>query len=288
MISNSRYLIAEAGATGIDWFLFDRKEILSQLQTEGLNPETMLAEGLLTRIGGEVSHWLLGQIPAQTWYYGAGLGNAAYRSLLLDWLRQLLPGTVAETHHDLLAACRATCGDAPGLVAILGTGSIAARWDGKEIAERRGGHGWLFGDEASGADLGKRLIKAGLDGQLPTEIVERLEAFAGMELLEIRRTVYQAEKPGAEMARFAKFVGQERNVPAVLALVEKAMGDFVTETLVPLALAGLAAHFVGSVAAAFEGELRAACQKAALPIVSILPRPGAQLVLWHQARLGYT
>lgn len=279
------YLLAEAGATSVDWFLFNRDGVVDTFKSAGINPETMQSGSLLANIGAELVDWLGSRAIAKAYYYGAGLGNPAFQLAITEWLRDLFPETYVEAGHDLLAAARAACGSQTGLVAILGTGSIAARWDGQTVVERRGGQGWLFGDEGSGAWLGKMLLKAALDGELDPETVQKIEDFAGMPLLDIRKTVYQSEKPGAKMAEFARFVGENRSIPAVNRMVMRGLGEFVEKTMLPLQVDGLSAHFVGSVAEAFAPELRNICANAALPVACIVPRPGEMLVKWHQKSL---
>lgn len=91
-----------------------------------------------------------------------------------------MPGPVAELARNLpFRSCRivndavtATTGalqGEDGIVAILGTGSVFTRQQRGAFAQF-GGHGFLLGDEGSGAVLGRRLLSAALrahDGYAP-------------------------------------------------------------------------------------------------------------------------
>jgi hypothetical protein len=65
---------------------------------------------------------------------------------------------------DTLAACRAACGYDPGIVAILGTGSVLVEYDGSEITNRIGGYGSLIGDEGSGFHFARLVLRSYLNG----------------------------------------------------------------------------------------------------------------------------
>ncbi|QDC08086.1 ATPase [Oceanicola sp. D3] len=83
-----------------------------------------------------------------------------------------LEGVVEE---DRRAAVRGALGERPGHVAGIGTGSYLAR-QGPDGFETIGGHGLVLGDEASGAWMGRALLKAVLaveDGVEPATALTR-------------------------------------------------------------------------------------------------------------------
>jgi N-acetylglucosamine kinase-like BadF-type ATPase len=62
--------------------------------------------------------------------------------------------------NDALVALTAGVGDAPGVVIIAGTGSIAYGRDGNGRAARAGGWGYLLGDEGGGFWIGRSALAA--------------------------------------------------------------------------------------------------------------------------------
>ncbi|MBY6155045.1 ATPase [Vannielia litorea] len=83
-----------------------------------------------------------------------------------------VPGVVEE---DQRAAVRGALGAEPGFVAGIGTGSYLAR-QGEAGFATIGGHGLVLGDEASGAWLGRELLRAVLavaDGMEPETALTR-------------------------------------------------------------------------------------------------------------------
>jgi N-acetylglucosamine kinase-like BadF-type ATPase len=105
--------------------------------------------------------------------------------------------------NDALVALVAGAGDAPGVVIIAGTGSIAYGRNAHGHAARAGGWGYLLGDEGSGFWIGRRALSAvvrAADGRGPaTELSERV--MTHLKLVRpsdlIHETYYRDLKRGA-------------------------------------------------------------------------------------------
>ncbi|WP_372840053.1 BadF/BadG/BcrA/BcrD ATPase family protein, partial [Phaeovulum sp.] len=78
-----------------------------------------------------------------------------------DGLAQELPFARARIESDVVIAIKGALGDAPGIVATIGTGSVFARQQGSELRVI-GGWGLTLGDEGSGAWLGRALCARAL------------------------------------------------------------------------------------------------------------------------------
>ena len=76
-------------------------------------------------------------------------------------LRAGLPFTALRVESDALIALKGALRDGDGIVAAVGTGSVFARQLGG-IITIIGGHGFVLGDEGSGAWLGRALLAASL------------------------------------------------------------------------------------------------------------------------------
>src|SRR4029078_252707 len=64
--------------------------------------------------------------------------------------------------HDALIALVGGAGDAPGIVLIAATGSIAYGRNARGEAARAGGWGHMIGDEGSGYWIGREALNAGM------------------------------------------------------------------------------------------------------------------------------
>jgi N-acetylglucosamine kinase-like BadF-type ATPase len=119
--------------------------------------------------------------------------------------------------NDALVALVAGAGDAPGVVIIAGTGSIAYGRNATGQAARAGGWGYLLGDEGSGFWIGRRALSAivraadgrGPSTQLTDLVMNRLKLVRPSDLIretyyrDLRRTAIAGLAPLVQQARDA-------------------------------------------------------------------------------------
>jgi N-acetylglucosamine kinase-like BadF-type ATPase len=130
-------------------------------------------------------------------------------------MRRIGAKTPALVVNDALVALVAGAGEAPGIVLIAGTGSIAYGRDGSGRAARAGGWGYLLGDEGSGFWIGRRALSAivrAADGrgpatQLAELVMDSLKLVRPSDLIretyyrDLRRTAIAGLAPLVEQAR---------------------------------------------------------------------------------------
>jgi len=118
--------------------------------------------------------------------------------------------------NDALIALQAGIRDAPGIVIVSGTGSIAyGRNEGGEAA-RAGGWGYVLGDEGSGYWIGRNALRAvvrhadgrGAETSLTPRLLEHFGLTGTTEL--IHRVYHQALAPG-DVGALAGYVQQARD-----------------------------------------------------------------------------
>lgn len=117
--------------------------------------------------------------------------------------------------NDALVALVAGVGDAPGVVIICGTGSIAYGRSADRAA-RAGGWGHILGDEGSGYWIGRRALRAvarAADGRAPaTTLTPRvLNHFAVAKPSDLIAEVYDRELRHHALAQVARLVQQARD-----------------------------------------------------------------------------
>lgn len=256
--------MADAGATKTDWVAIESG---LTLRTEGLNAEVEgwdKAAETLHAAARTLRTW--GGTFSELFYYGPALHRQDARDQMQILLMEAfgLPQEKVFVHHDLLGAARAAFGNAPGIVCILGTGSNCALWRGETIIRQAGGHGYLLGDEGSGADLGRAFLSALLHDEVPADISaafwQKTPFPQAGDSLRLRSLVYEAERPSAVLARFAPFLSEMQTHPWVAALVRGRLAAFIQRTWGRWEARYRHYHpirYVGGVAGAFEALLRA-------------------------------
>lgn len=150
--------------------------------------------------------------------------------------------------NDALIALRAGIGDAPGVVVVAGTGSIAYGCDRQGYAARAGGWGSILGDEGSGYWMGHLALRALMreaDGRgQPSRLTPRLLAHFGVQRPEeLLRTVYRRDFTPATVAALASDVQQARDegdevASAILERGARELADAARSVTTRLGMAG--------------------------------------------------
>ncbi|MDX1943239.1 MAG: hypothetical protein SFU99_21925, partial [Saprospiraceae bacterium] len=150
-------LIIDSGATKAKWALSEIGEAVQQVYTQGLHP-LLMPEETMRLLMQEAQ--LKGITPSENiFYYGTGCKSEDARRRIHAILQESFPtATRVEVDTDVFGAARALCQHDPGIACILGTGSNSCFYDGERILANKGGHGFILGDEGSGAALGKQLM----------------------------------------------------------------------------------------------------------------------------------
>ena len=126
--------------------------------------------------------------------------------------------------NDALIALQAGIGDAPGIVVVSGTGSIAYGRNARGDAARAGGWGYVLGDEGSGYWIGRvalRAVARHADGRgRETSLTPRLLGHFGLSgAAELIHKVYHEELAPAAIGALARYVQEARDDGDVVASV---------------------------------------------------------------------
>lgn len=164
----------------------------------------------------------------------AGVGRDAERDALWQALTQRELADEVLVQPDALIALEDAFGDGPGILLIAGTGSVAFARGPAGALSRCGGWGPTFGDEGSGAWIGRRalsVVTAASDGREPPT------ALTGAILTACEVDDVQALIPWAARA-----------TPALLATLAPAVlqvagtGDLRANALLSMAVEELVVH----------------------------------------------
>lgn len=183
---NNTILVADSGGTQTDWCFVDKNLEKHFFTTKSFHPsnwgESFFEEFLVFWNSREELK------TSRIHFYGAGCLNEDNKSIISDYF--LKWGFVnVQVFSDVLGACHSTLGDKEGVVAILGTGSVACHFDGCQITKISGGLGYLLGDEGSGYYFGKTLLSRYLNSDFSDSLMISLLAILG-DRSEVLSQVY--------------------------------------------------------------------------------------------------
>ena len=222
-------LLADSGSTKTEWWLIKDNKTQQSFKTVGFNPYFVSTEQVKSILQEDFSdRFDLGQIH-KVFFYGAGCSSDSKKAVINNALQALFPGAHTEVEHDLLASARALHGNQPGVACILGTGSNACLYDGNDITESLFSLGYMFGDEGSGAHLGKTYIAAHLKKRAPAEILTAFVQETALTDEDILTNVYKKENPNRFLASFTVFLKKHLDNPWVFSLVEQCFDEFFSE-----------------------------------------------------------
>jgi N-acetylglucosamine kinase-like BadF-type ATPase len=175
------------------------------------------------------------------------------------------------------------CGDTEGIAAILGTGSNSCYYDGKDIKDGIFSLGYFFGDEGSGAYLGKQLLTAYLHKELPEEIEIRFKEEYPKSLESILDAVYTKPAPSRFLASFSRFINNNLDHPYIYNLVAESFRAFYKYQVCCYARhKEIPVHFVGSVAYHYKDILTKVGLEFGIKTGKFIKAPIDGLVEYHK------
>jgi len=274
-------LIAESGSTKTEWRLFKGSEVVTSFRSKGFNPNVQKEESILKKMRKAVSKNIKPKKVQEVYFYGAGLGGQTQRQIMYKILHSIFPFAQLEVNHDIAAASRST-GRRTGIVCILGTGSNSCYYRDYQVESIIGGHGYLFGDEGSGADLGKHLVKGFLDKDFPKEARTKFEEAVETSVYKTKIKVMKSDTPNVDMAKFAPIVEQLRTYPEINQMVTNRFVEFLKKTVMRYPdYENLHTDFVGSISHYFRDNLIDACQLCKVRHGDIIKEPIHNLLWFH-------
>jgi len=207
--------------------------------------------------------------------------------------------------NDALVALVAGAGEAPGIVVICGTGSIAYGRSAREVAARAGGWGHILADEGSGYWIGCRALQAvarAADGRGPaTRLAPKVFAHFGVtQLSDLIYEVYERPLRPHAVAKLAHAVQEARNEGDDVAthILEEAAHELVAaarsvaarlqmlEDAFDFVLAGGVFHAVPWLGEELDRRLLAIAPKARVTRLAVEPAVGAVRLALAEAKGG--
>jgi len=279
-------LIADSGATKAEWRLVGDGKAKT-LFTQGISPYFLDAPAIATLLREELLPLLKGRSKGGAnietiHYYGSGCANPANARIVQKALKQVFPDAKASVQTDLMAAARAVCGHEKGIACILGTGSNSCYYNGRAIVRNSPGLGYVLGDEASGAYLGRKVVQYYLYDTFDEDLRARFDARFVTTPAEILDSVYKQPLPNRYLAGFALFLAENRGHYMIENIIEDGLNDFFFQHLCKYAeVWKYPVHFVGSVAYGFRDVLQELCSSYEFELGRVMKNPMEGLVAYH-------
>jgi len=279
-------LIADSGSSKTDWHLCGPDTDFSW-QTGGMHPYFCDRQGVSRELKESWPEGERMESVAQVFFYGSGCLKPKGADIVRRFLCEQFRNDVF-VYSDLEGAAISTLGNRPGIAAILGTGSSAAFWDGKNLSRVSLSLGYLIGDEGSGSDIGKHLLREIMHREVEEELRSRFFKRYPSSPTDIISRLYSHPEPASYLASYAHFLSQNLSHPYCIQLLQNRFSAFIHRHLIPLQNEGICAvGFNGSIAFAFQVVLKPVLNQAGFSDITILKSPIDALVQHHKNEKGW-
>jgi len=275
-------VIADSGLTKTDWRVVLSSNNIVSFETKGLSPFFCNDDDYLNALSTSFPKDIDPLKVEKVFFYGSGCAGEEKGQKAQQALQLFFKNALTNAYSDLLAAARSLFGDDKGVVAILGTGSNIAFYDGINVIHRNPSLGFILGDEGSGAYIGRHLLQSFFYNQIPLELESLFKRNYDLTLSVVLDKVYSQPKPSAYLASFVPFVKENIENAFMRNLVYKIFNDLYEKHLrvIPeLNVYGLGC--VGSVGFVFKEILADIAKGRGFELKCITQYPIESLIKYH-------
>jgi|TARA_B110000008_G_scaffold204758_1_gene203363 N-acetylglucosamine kinase-like BadF-type ATPase len=277
-------LIVDSGSTKTDWIAINNKgEILFQTQTLGLNPQVLTDYIIEERIVNNFDLYQNRKSVTKLYFYGAGCGTEPPRVMIKGVFLNIFKTAEVIVKEDTFAAIYATADiNKKSIVCILGTGSNCSYFDGENVIQKITSLGYILMDDASGNYFGRQLLRDYYFNRIPKAIAEKFNENFELDAETIKNHLYKKPNPNTYLAKFARFLIENKDSKYAQELIRRGMDIFITRQILQFTNAKeIPIHFTGSIAYYLKEELIECLNDHGLKAGNIIRRPIDGLLKYH-------
>lgn len=275
--------VVYSGSHYAHWRLADKEKTVASFRTNGINPFFSDQKSILQLLGKNINLIHHAEEIKRIYFFGAGISTPEFRKVVQDAFSTFFKYSKVTVQHDMDAAAIACCRNTPGIVAICGSGSNAAWYDGKKVKPNNYGLGYILADEGSGNWLGRQLIKGFMEETLPENLRNKFAKKYDADRSNLLEKVYRQKQPALFLSSFNEFYLENQQDKYLQNVIIKGFSKMIGTYLLPLHKQHPQAvvHFAGSVAANFQHHLRGVAEEAGLKVGNIIKEPINNLLTYY-------
>lgn len=279
-------LIVDSGSTKTDWIAIDDSgAIIFETFTLGLNPQVLTEYIIEERIINNYDLYQNRKKINKIYFYGAGCGTQPPKELLTKVLSSIFINSDFNIKEDTYAAVYACCKPkSKAIVSILGTGSNCSYYDGEKLHQKVTSLGYVLMDDASGNYFGRQLLRDFYFNKLSKDLANKFKAEFDLKAEIIKDSLYKKPNPNTYLAKFAKFLVENKDLEYSKNLIKKGFILFIENQIEQFDNhKDVELHFVGSIGYYLKDELKEVIDSKNLKLGKVLRRPIEGLVAYHQS-----
>ncbi|WP_118194020.1 N-acetylglucosamine kinase [Albibacterium indicum] len=267
-------LVVDSGSFKSDWMFTPNGKKPERYRTQGINPFFTQEKEIVKIIQSfkEISPYV--NDISEIYFFGSGCTSPDRREIVSNAVSHVFKNAFVSVDTDLIGSAYATCGDRPGFISTMGTGSNISFFDGENALPSRFGTGFILGDIGSGAWFGKKLVTDFLYDQMPSDISIEFAGTYEVNKEIVMKNVYQEPHPNAYLASFAPFLADHTSHDYITDMLCNGFEDFVKTNIFSYAdYEDYECHFVGSIAYFYSEQLKVVCKNNHVRIGKIIQQP---------------
>lgn len=276
-------LIADSGSTKTQWNLVSEDKKVKESFSIGINPYFISKNQIIENLKQHFTDIGEREEVDKLFFYGSGCSLADKCEIVYSALKEVFVNANIEVASDLLASARAVFSNSKGISCILGTGSNVAIYNGEKFTGNINSLGYALGDQASGAYIGKELIRSFFQAEMPIELRIKFQQSYNVDLATVLDNVYNNKFPNRYLAGFATFASQNIENVFIKSLITKGIQQFILLQLGSLNFdkSQYEVGFVGSVAYYFKDILISHLELSGYKVGKIIKAPMEGLLEFH-------
>lgn len=272
-----------SGSKNAFWRISKDNNTVINCTTASINPFFNSENEILNLLTKEIKLINHAEQLKKIYVFSAGASSTTLQNALAKTLKVFFKNSKIKVNNDLFGAALAACQNQKGIVCVLGSGSNCTYFDGKKPKQNNYGLGYILGDEGSANYLGKILLKNYLEQKLPKDLLQSFENNYQVDRALILEHLYK--KPNAQnyLSSFLDFYTANKAHTFITQQLNLAFEKYFKTYLIPTLTTypNENIHFVGTLAATFEKNIRTIAKKYAINITSITEEPINNLIKYY-------
>lgn len=267
--------VVYSGSRFAVWKLSDKGKVISNFKTSGINP-FFVDEKAITQLLNKTNQLIYhAEEIKKIYFFGTGIFSKIRQQRIESAFTKFFRYSKIKVFSDLKAAAIASCNNELAIIAIIGSSSNAAYYDGKKILKNNFGLGYVLGDEASGNWLGRMLLRDLLTGTLPKKIERSFYQRYDLDRKQVLDKVYKQHNAVMFLSSIADFLISQQDEEYVETLVKSGFDLFFKTYVNPLKNQhqDLPLHFAGPIAFGFKNWLKEVAEQHGSTIASLIEEP---------------
>ncbi len=275
--------VVYSGSKAAHWKIACEGKTVAECTMPGINPSLNNEKTVLDALNREFILINNAERIKKIYVFASGASSEARSKELALILSKFFKYSEITVKDDLYGAAVAACYNNSGIVAVLGSGSNCAYFNGTIPKQNNFGLGFVLGDEGSSNHLGKLLIKRFIQGKLPKDLHKAFVFKFALDRPLILEKIYRKPMPEQFLSSFFDFFVEHRTRSAIQEIIDQGFDQFIKTYLLPTInkYPETEIHFVGNVAGQFEDRLLAVSEKHGVTITTITKEPIYNLLNYY-------